>query len=234
MIDFINNTTQNIAQQLLWKLLVYKKNWVIYSGYIVETEAYLWSDDMACHSYNFKRTQKNESMYLPWWHIYIYTVHTHKMLNIVTKQIDTPEAVLIRAIEPAEWIENMEKNRKSNGINLTNWPWKLTKAFEIDDELNGEKLNSNVFWYLIDSGLHQNNATYPPQWGGRLKSRGSFYIFIDFENSKIPKKIENTARIWIPNKGKRTNEKLRYYVKGNAFVSGVKKGEIEEGSCWEN
>ncbi|MDR1944604.1 MAG: DNA-3-methyladenine glycosylase [Candidatus Peribacteria bacterium] len=34
--------------------------------------------------------------------MYIYTVHTHKMLNIVTKQIDTPEAVLIRAIEPAE------------------------------------------------------------------------------------------------------------------------------------
>ncbi|MDR1988035.1 MAG: DNA-3-methyladenine glycosylase [Candidatus Peribacteria bacterium] len=34
--------------------------------------------------------------------MYIYTIHTHKMLNIVTKQINIPEAVLIRAIEPLE------------------------------------------------------------------------------------------------------------------------------------
>jgi DNA-3-methyladenine glycosylase len=205
MFDFINETTENIAQQLLWKLIIYKKNWVIYSGYIVETEAYLWSIDMACHSYNWKRTRKNEVMYLPWWHIYIYTIHTHKMLNIVTKQINIPEAVLIRAIEPLEWIENMRKNRKNLDINLTNWPWKLTKAFEIWDDLNWS--------YLQDSG--DDNI-----------------IFIDYEKSKIPKRIINTARIWIPNKGDWTGKKLRYYVKGNAFVSGVKRKEVEEENGW--
>ncbi|MDR2640466.1 MAG: DNA-3-methyladenine glycosylase [Candidatus Peribacteria bacterium] len=29
-------------------------------------------------------------------------MHTHKMLNIVTKEKDVPEAVLIRAIEPVK------------------------------------------------------------------------------------------------------------------------------------
>jgi DNA-3-methyladenine glycosylase len=73
MIDFINDSTENIAQQLLWKLLVYKKNWVFYSGYIVETEAYLWSADMACHSYNWRRTKKK-------W-IYVFTLMTYLYLH---------------------------------------------------------------------------------------------------------------------------------------------------------
>ncbi|MDR3151152.1 MAG: DNA-3-methyladenine glycosylase [Candidatus Peribacteria bacterium] len=34
--------------------------------------------------------------------MYIYTIHTHKMLNIVSKEKDIPEAVLVRAIEPVE------------------------------------------------------------------------------------------------------------------------------------
>jgi DNA-3-methyladenine glycosylase len=57
-------------------------------------------------------------------------------------------------------------------------------------------------------------------------------IFIDYVNSKIPKKIVNTARIWISNKGEWTGKKLRYYVKGNAFVSRMKKSEVEEGKWW--
>jgi DNA-3-methyladenine glycosylase len=211
-IDFINETTENIAKQLLWKLLVYKKNWVVYSWYIVETEAYLWDRDMACHSYNFKRTPKNEAMYLSWWHIYIYTIHTHKMLNIVSKEKDIPEAVLVRAIEPVEWIKYMEKNRKNSTNNLTNWPWKLTRAFEIGDELN-EKL-------LIP--ISEDNSQQ--SWQGNL--------FIDYENSKIPRNIESSTRIWIPNKWKWTNKKLRYFVKWNIFVSGIKKANIEKDNWW--
>jgi DNA-3-methyladenine glycosylase len=109
----------------------------------------------------------------------------------VTKEKDVPEAVLIRAIEPVKWIEYMGKNRKNNWINLTNWPWKLTKAFEIWDELN---------WKSISQFLQDNQ------------------LFIDYENSKTPEQIGNSTRIWIPNKWEWTNKKLRYFIEGNRFV----------------
>ena len=54
------------------------------------------------------------------------------------------------------------------------------------------------------------------------------YLYIDFENSKIPQKIEKTARIGIPNKGVWTKRKLRFFVAGNKFVSGMRKSEFLE------
>ena len=53
-------------------------------------------------------------------------------------------------------------------------------------------------------------------------------LYTDFENSKIPKNIEVSARIGIPNKGIWTEKKLRFFVKGNKFVSGMKKAEMKE------
>jgi DNA-3-methyladenine glycosylase len=104
MIDFVNETTEDIARELLGKLLIHQTPDGIYSGYIVETEAYVGVEDMACHTYEGKRTPKVESMYQTGGTIYIYTMHTHTMLNIVTKEKGDPQAVLIRAVEPADGI----------------------------------------------------------------------------------------------------------------------------------
>ena len=53
-------------------------------------------------------------------------------------------------------------------------------------------------------------------------------MYLDFENAKIPKKISTSARIGVPNKGVWTEKKLRFFVKGNKFVSGMKKAEMKE------
>ena len=55
-------------------------------------------------------------------------------------------------------------------------------------------------------------------------------IYIDFEKSRIPKKIDISNRIGIPNKGIWTHKKLRFYVKGNRFVSGMKKRDFVDES----
>jgi len=57
-------------------------------------------------------------------------------------------------------------------------------------------------------------------------------LYVDFENSKIPKKIEISARIGIPNKGVWTEKQLRYFVAGNKYVSRMKKSEFND-NCWK-
>ncbi len=156
MIDFVNETTEDIARELLGKLLIHQTPDGIYSGYIVETEAYVGVEDMACHTYEGKRTPKVESMYQTGGTIYIYTMHTHTMLNIVTKEKGDPQAVLIRAIEPADGIERMETNRNATGVSLSNGPGKLTKAMAITKELNGKAINESAL--LIDDSLAKTPA----------------------------------------------------------------------------
>lgn len=144
MIDFVNQSTEAIAKLLLGKVLVHQTSTYTYSGYIVETEAYLGVEDLACHSYGGKRTPRLQSLYMQGGAIYIYSMHNHNMLNIVTKEEGNPQAVLIRAIEPTTGIEKMEENRKVNGISVSNGPGKLTKAMNITKAINGERVNEGI------------------------------------------------------------------------------------------
>ena len=127
-----------VAKDLIGKILVRKKGRRVYAGIIVETEAYKGSLDSASHSYNGK-TKRNEVMFEEGGICYVYfTYGNHYCMNVVTDVKDTAYAVLIRALEPVEGIEQMKKNRNTMNIyNLTNGPGKLTKAFEIDKKLNG-------------------------------------------------------------------------------------------------
>ncbi len=193
MIDYINQSTEDIARQLLGKILIHQTPTVTYSGYIIETEAYIGVEDMACHSYAGRRTPRLESMYKIGGTIYIYTMHTHHMLNIVTKEAGDPQAVLVRAIEPLDGIEWMERNRNTTGVPICNGPGKLTKAMDITKILDGALINESS-------------------------------LFI--ADGKTPTQIVESPRIGIPNKEDWTSRLLRYYVKGNPFVSGMKKREI--------
>ena len=61
--DFLSRDTVSLAKELLGKLIKVKYGESILSGYIVETEAYLGKEDMACHGYNGNRTTKVEALY---------------------------------------------------------------------------------------------------------------------------------------------------------------------------
>ena len=47
-------------------------------------------------------------------------MHTHLLINFVTRTEGIPEGVLIRAIEPDEGIGAMNVNRGKSGYELTN------------------------------------------------------------------------------------------------------------------
>lgn len=126
-LDIINKSTIETAKSLLgMKLVMETDGESQILGNIVETEAYLGTLDSACHSFMGKRTPRNESMYLPAGHWYVYQIHGHFMLNLVTMDEDIPEAVLIRAVQ-ADAPEH-----DGSG------PGKLTKSFGITKEIDGE------------------------------------------------------------------------------------------------
>ena len=222
MIKFFKQDTISLAKDLLGKLILVKEDDEILGGYIVETEAYLGAVDRACHGFEGKRTPKVEALFGKAGTVYIYTMHTHKMLNIVSCEEGNPQAVLIRGIEPVINVERMIKNRGKSGILVSNGPGKLTKAMGIGDVFNKSKICE------ITKKFHKvsKKSIYD------IENMQENILYIDFENSKIPKNIEISARIGIPNKGIWTEKQLRYFVAGNKYVSRIKKSEFND-NCWK-
>lgn len=126
-----------IARGLLGKVLVRRLDSKILSGKIVETEAYYGKNDQASRAYK-GRKMFNELMFTDVGKTFIYMVHANWLLNMVAHVKGGVGAVLIRAIEPLQGIETMQKNRNVKDIrNLTSGPGKLMKALAITKELNG-------------------------------------------------------------------------------------------------
>lgn len=139
-------STEEIAQDLLGCLIVKNTEEGQSSGWIVETEAYLGEIDEAAHSYELRKTPRLESMYKEAGTIYIYSMHTHQMLNLVVQKKGVPHAILIRAIEPYSGMELMKKRRKKEGLLLTNGPGKLTMAMAIDQTDNGTQITEEPLY----------------------------------------------------------------------------------------
>lgn len=142
----LNLSTVDLAKQLLGKKIMVCQNGQLTGGYIVETEAYLGPDDMACHSFGWRRTPKVASMYEPAGTIYVYSMHGHNMLNVVARVAGVPEAVLIRAIQPVDGVELMMERRGVTGIDVTNGPGKLCKAMGITQEFDGLMLGCDQIY----------------------------------------------------------------------------------------
>ncbi len=137
--EFFARDTLAMARGLLGARLVRLFDGQRLSGTIVECEAYIGQDDTACHA-SRGRTRRNEVMFGPPGHAYIYfTYGMHWMLNVVTEAEGFPAAVLLRAIQPVEGIETMRALRGGPRAerDLTGGPARLTQALAIDKALNG-------------------------------------------------------------------------------------------------
>src|SRR3989442_6633732 len=117
------------------------------SGRIVETEAYPPGDPAGHH---FRGpTPRIRSMYLAHGHAYIFFNYgAHFMLNVVSEPEKTAAAILIRAIEPLEGLEIMQRHRKTTRLlDLTRGPGRLAAAFQIDRRHDGLDLcASGALW----------------------------------------------------------------------------------------
>ena len=111
--EFYNGDTVEIARALLGKVLVRRlENGTLLAGRITETEAYVGRCDKACHAYNYRRTERTETLFAPPGHAYIYLIYgMHHCLNFVTEPEGEPAAVLLRAIEPLAGTDTMLRLR---------------------------------------------------------------------------------------------------------------------------
>lgn len=145
--SFYEQKTIDVAKQLLGKYLVRKHPEGKTIGRIVETEAYIGPQDLACHA-SRGRTARTEVMFGPAGRAYVYFIYGfYNMLNLVTEATNYPAAVLIRAVEPMDGIELMKTRRQNGSLrNLASGPGKLCQAFAVDRTLNGADLSGNVLY----------------------------------------------------------------------------------------
>lgn len=147
--SFFYRDTLAVARDLLGRRLVRVLDGCRLSGRVVEAEAYIGEDDLACHAAR-GRTRRTEVMYGPPGRAYVYFIYgMYHCLNVVTERDGFPAAVLIRALEPDEGIEAMREYRgRRNDLELTNGPGKLCAALQIDRRLNGVDLSDHGELFL--------------------------------------------------------------------------------------
>lgn len=199
-----------LAKTLLGKLLVRQlSSGEILKGVIVETESYLGVVDKASHTYNGRKTARNEAMYLNAGTAYVYAIYgIYFCFNI--SSLEEGSAVLVRALEPLEGVPTMKiyrsQMKKVGEIktkDLCNGPSKLCQAFKIDKELNKDYLGSSHSLWL-EEGMD-----------------------VDFSN------IICCKRIGIDSYGEEWgNKPLRFYIKNNCFISQKNKSAETAHERW--
>jgi DNA-3-methyladenine glycosylase len=188
-----------IAKDLLGKILITQFDNITTSGRIVETEAYEGVTDRASHAFGGRRTARTEIMFGNGGSAYVYLCYgIHYLFNVVTNKKDVPHAILIRAIEPLEGIDEMLKRtkKKKPDFTLTRGPGNVSKALGISTHHTGSSLLSNE-------------------------------IFIADDGFKINKKdVIATPRVGVDYAGEDAKLLYRFAVRNNKYVSGKNKSVV--------
>jgi DNA-3-methyladenine glycosylase len=140
--DFYRRDVVEVARDLLGCVIESRVGGVLTTGRIVEVEAYLGEHDPAAHCYGGRRTERTAPMYGPPGTAYIYfTYGMHWCMNAVTGPTGEASAVLIRALEPLEGMQAMERRRQTRKRTLLcSGPAKLCRSLGVTGRLNGHVL----------------------------------------------------------------------------------------------
>jgi DNA-3-methyladenine glycosylase len=182
-----------IARELIGKILVTNIDGVHTSARIVETEAYVALTDRASHSYNGKRTNRNEHMYGESGISYVYICYgMHCLFNVVTNGKEIPDAVLVRAAEPLEGIQAMMARTGKNitDTTLTKGPGNMSRALGITKIHSGINLGGKEIFLAAD------------------------------DYTLAAESIGVSKRIGIDGAGEDAWLPYRFYIRGNKYVSG--------------
>ena len=190
--EFYLRDTRLVARELLGKELVRESPEGTSSGIIVETEAYLGIPDRASHAFGGRRSRRTAIMYEEGGRAYVYLIYgMYWCLNVTVREAETPECVLIRALQPVAGIDLMRRRRHAEGkrvAELASGPGKLCRALGIDGSLYGEDLCGDLL-YVRDLPLLA--AT----------------------------EVAASPRVNIGYAGEAVHHEWRYFIKGNPCVS---------------
>ena len=135
---FFARDAQTVARELVGCALVHRRR----AGLIVETEAYVGPEDLACHA-RFGPTARTSVMFGPGGVSYVYLCYgIHEMFNVVTGPAGHGEAVLVRAIAPVRGLPDDHA--------IGRGPGKVTRALGLDRRHDRRDLSRGA---LYDAAL---------------------------------------------------------------------------------
>ncbi len=171
--SFYARPTLVVARELLGATLVHDTPAGLTAGRIVEVEAYIGESDPGCHA-AAGPTARNRPLYEAPGHAYVYLNYgMHWLLNAVTEAEGRPAAVLLRAVEPLDGLDLMERRRQrrepaASAAALCRGPGNLTRAFAVGSPHNRLPLASGALRIHAGTG-----ARHEVQWTRRIGlSRG--------------------------------------------------------------
>jgi DNA-3-methyladenine glycosylase len=194
---FYDRDPRRVARELLGKVLVRKHGRRLLAGRIVEVEAYMGKNDPAAHA-AAGPTARNQVLFGPPGFAYVYFIYgNHYCLNVSCMSEGRAGCVLFRALEPVAGLEQMFQAR----------------------ELPAPDGNAKITdLRLLTTGpgrLTQALGITRPRDNGKDLTTFSDLTILD-DGFHI-RKVGTTPRVGIT---KAADEKLRYVVAGNPFVSG--------------
>jgi DNA-3-methyladenine glycosylase len=165
--SFFARPSPEVGPDLLGRILVRKVgDGRLLAARIVEAEAYQ-EDDPASHSFR-GRTNRTEVMFGPPGHAYVYfTYGMHHCMNVVTGSTGEGSAVLLRAAEPLEGLEEMARRRGTNDPRaLCSGPGRLCQALGIDRADNGlDLVRGRLLWLLEGAPVAPSTISVGPRVG---------------------------------------------------------------------
>lgn len=156
---------------------------------ISETEAYIGEGDAACHAHAGTRTARTEIMYRQGGVAYVYlTYGLHHMLNLVSGDEESPEAVLIRAgfltDNSGRLVDeqHLSVDKQYTHPKQFAGPGKLTLRLQIDRDLYGKSICPESGVWVEDDGCHPPVSLRPRigiDYAGEAKDWLLRYIWTD-------------------------------------------------------
>ncbi len=148
--QFFNRPTLTVARSLIGKYLVRQSEREVLAGKIIEVEAYIGTEDKACHA-SKGRTARTETLFGRPGISYVYLIYgMYHLVNVITERVEFPAAVLIRAIE----VDGR----------LIDGPGKLCRELDVDRSLNRHDLTEGRLLWFEDRGakvLRKQIGTFP-------------------------------------------------------------------------
>jgi len=194
--EFFIRNAEIVARELLGKVIVCNIDGKELRAKIVETEAYFDEKDPASRA--CQNGDLRETMLMGAGTVLVYGVHNNWLVNFVTGFENEPQAVLIRAVEPLNFLG------KGNGPGL------LTKSLGIDKRLHKSKIGEGIWVEDIDNfERDKERLTNLGEDNQVEETRQKDLLDKNFE-------IIESFRIGVT---KDLEKPLRFYVNGNKWVS---------------
>ncbi len=194
--EFYTRDALTVAEDLLGKYLVSRKEEGRTAGMIVETEAYKGEEDPASHAFSGEKTERTKVQFEEGGRAYVYLIYgLYHCFNVVTGKEGEPGSVFVRALEPVQGEDIMRKRRglkdKKSKKEFTNGPGKLCMAMGINKKMSGKDL-------------------------------GGEELFVSRSEKEI--EVKTAERINIDYAGEAKKWPWRFFVKGNPYVSETDRG----------